>query len=876
MPPEKAAPRLYLIDGSSYIFRAFHAVPPLTNKAGLPTNAVFGFTNMLLKLLNEERPDGLAVVFDAGGPTFRDEMYADYKAHRPPMPEELIPQLPYVRKVVEALRVPVIEVPGVEADDAIATLATSFASAKMQVVIVTGDKDMMQLVGPNVMIVDTMRDRRIGIDEVRKRFGIEPERVIEVMGLMGDSVDNIPGVKGIGEKTAQALIQKFGSIDNLLAHLDEVEGMGLRGARRIRESLAREADQAKMSRELARLRCDVAVEVTLDDLRLQSPDYAALRPLFAELGFQSLLGQVAPRAPTKSGTTGWVEDRVGLETLLRSLANVERIALEPVVGGDPAAVEALAIAFNENEACVVRLSAEGGPSAADLAPLLAAERPRKVGGDLKRAAVLLARQGVDLRGIDFDVGVASYLVNPSRQSHRVEDLALELLGRSLVTGLDESPAAAGEAAAERARSCLPLETVLARRLAEQGAEALFREMEMPLVTVLARMERRGVRVDLGLLGAIGAEFEGRLAALLREIYALAGVEFNVSSPPQLREVLFERLKISSRGVRRGKTGLSTDVDVLTRLAHEHPLPAKILEYRSLAKLKSTYVDALPALVDPATGRIHTSFNQTVAATGRLSSSEPNLQNIPIRTEEGRRIRAAFLPATGCRLVSADYSQIELRVLAHMSGDETLISAFRAGEDIHRRTAAEVFHVAPETVGSDQRRVAKVINFGILYGMGPSRLAKELGISFEEAEKHIRNYFARYPGVSEYIRTTLEEARRLGYVTTLFGRRRYIPDLASPQGGVRQFAERMAVNTPIQGTAADLIKAAMVRIDRRLQELGGRASMILQVHDELIFDVPEGEVPQVVESVRQEMEGAARLRVPLEVDVRVGSNWAELH
>ncbi len=481
-----------------------------------------------------------------------------------------------------------------------------------------------------------------------------------------------------------------------------------------------------------------------------------------------------------------------------------------------------------------------------------------------------------LGGLDFDVGVASYVVNPSRQSHRVEDLALEYLGRSLVTGLEESEHGVGEAAAERARSVIRIEAVLREKLAEQQAESLFREIEMPLVSVLARMEVRGVRIDTELLAALGVELDRRMRALLSEIYGLAGGEFNVNSPPQLREILFAKLKISPRGVRRGKTGLSTDVDVLTRLAREHPLPEKILDYRSLAKLKSTYIDALPTLVDPRSGRIHCSFNQTVAATGRLSSSDPNLQNIPIRTEEGRRIRAAFLPAPGHRLISADYSQIELRVLAHISADPTLISAFRKGEDIHMRTAAEVFRVDAGAVSADQRRAAKVINFGILYGMGPSRLSKELEISLEEAKNYIDSYFARYPGVSQYVRLTLEQARANGYVTTLFGRRRFIPDLTSTEGGARQFAERTAVNTPIQGTAADLIKAAMVRIDRRLAERASSAGIILQVHDELIVEAPEADVAEVVALVREEMEGAARLSVPLEVAVGVGSNWAEIH
>jgi DNA polymerase-1 len=874
------ASHLYLVDISSYIFRAFHAIPLLNNKNGLPTNAILGVVNMLLKLVNEERPEAMAIVFDAGGPTFRDEISDDYKANRHPTPEALRPQLPYVRKVIEAFRLHCLEVPGVEADDVIATLARSFASPSNEIVIVTGDKDLMQLVGAHVSLYmpsggrgGTLEPRRVGRADVEQRFGVPPEKVVEVMALTGDSIDNIPGVKGIGDKTAQTLIRAFGSVDELLARVGEVENLGLRGAKRVRELLESQAESARTSRELARLKTDVPVEVTLDDLRMQAPDYVSLRALFTELGFQSKIPLVAPREPTKSGTTGWIETKAELALFEKILATKGRIALESIETKDRS-LQCLAVATEESEAYVITLGGE--IRAADLVPWLGATEVAKIGADLKRVTVLLARERVALRGAELDVGVASYVVNPSRQSHRVEDLALEYLGRALITGLEDSEHGVGEAAAERARSVLRIAAVLREKLAEQDAERLFEQIEMPLVTVLARMELRGVRIDTQLLAAMSAELDGRMRTLLAEIYALAGGEFNVHSPPQLREVLFEKLKISPRGVRRGKTGLSTDVDVLTRLAREHPLPQKILDFRGLAKLKSTYVDALPALVDPATGRIHCSFNQTVAATGRLSSSDPNLQNIPIRTEEGRRIRQAFLPAPGQRLISADYSQIELRVLAHVTADETLISAFRNREDVHVRTAAEVFHVDPARVSAEQRRAAKVINFGILYGMGPSRLSKELGISFEEAQTYIESYFARYPGVEKYIESTLEAARKTGFVTTLLGRRRFIPDLTSTEGGVRQFAERTAVNTPIQGTAADLIKAAMVAIDRRLTAAGSGAGMILQVHDELILEAPEAEVDAVAAVVREEMEGAARLSVPLEVAVGVGSSWAEIH
>ncbi len=876
--PRPAA--LYLVDVSSYIFRAFHAIPPLNNKNGLPTNAVLGVVNMLLKLLAEEKPERLAIVFDAGGPTFRDEMADDYKANRQPMPEGLAPQMPYVRKVVRAFRFPCLEIPGVEADDVIATLTRSFASPANAVVIVTGDKDMMQLVAPNVSLYmpsggrgGTLEPRRVAHAEVEKRFGVPPEKVVEVMGLTGDSIDNIPGVRGIGDKIAMALIQEFGSIDALLADLPRVETMKLRGAKRVRELLEANVEAARRSRELARLKTDVPLEVTLDDLRLQAPDYLELRELFIELGFQSKIPLIAPREPSKSGTTSWIETKEELDLFVRSLAGKPRVALEPIEKDDKE-LGCLAVAPDEGEAYVIPLG--GAITARDLAPWLGSDDLAKTSADLKRLSVLFAREGVELRGLDFDVGVASYVVNPSRQAHRVEDLALEFLGRSLVTGLEDTEHGVAEAAAERARTSLRLEAALAEKLAEQEATSLFREMEMPLLSALARMEARGVRIDVSLLSSLSTELESRMTALLAEIYELAGGEFNVHSPPQLRAVLFDKLKISAKGVRKTKTGLSTDVDVLTRLAEDHPLPQKILDYRGLSKLKSTYIDALPAIADKDTHRVHCTFNQTVAATGRLSSNDPNLQNIPIRTKEGRRIREAFLPAPGHKLISADYSQIELRVLAHITGDPTLVSAFQKKEDVHVRTAAEVFHVEPANVSADQRRAAKVINFGIIYGMGPHRLSNELDISFEEAQSYIASYFARYPKVAEYRDTTLADARIKGYVSTLFGRRRFIPDLTSTEGGVRQFAERIAVNTPIQGTAADLIKTAMVAIDRKLVEKRSGAGMILQVHDELIVEAPEAEVDDVVALVRREMESAAELTVPLEVAVGIGANWAEIH
>ena len=863
-----ARPRLYLIDASGYVFRAFHALPGLGTTRGVPTNAIYGFTNMLAKLLREERPHHLAVVFDAPGETFRDELYADYKATRAPLPDELRPQLGYVRRIVEALRLPVVEVPGVEADDVIGTLARQASRMGVETVVVTGDKDLMQLVDEQTTWLDTMRDRRFGPAEVQERFGVEPRLVPDVLGLMGDTIDNIPGVKGIGEKTAAALVQRLGPVEDILARLDEVEGTGIRGARKVREALAREAETARLSKRLATIRCDLPLPLDLDALVWDGPDREKLRPLFVELEFTSLLRELAPSgdAPEvqRCEVTSADEIRAALPGLLAT-GTVAVVPLLDSVRATAAHVQALALAGPAGPVTLVARPDE--PSAlAALAPLLGDLAVAKVGGDLKALRVALARRGVALGGPGFDLSLASYCLNPSRAEHGIPGLGEELLGLPRDPGDDP-----GLTACRAARAAHALRPMLEERLRAQDMERLFRELEMPLADVLAEMELAGIMLDVPALGRLSAEFAGTLDRLMTEIYALAGCEFNINSPPQLRTVLFDRLQISPRGVRRGKTGLSTDVDVLTRLAEQHPLPARILEYRALSKLKSTYVDALPTLVDPVTGRLHTSFNQTVAATGRLSSSDPNLQNIPIRTEEGRRIRSAFVAAPGHRLVSADYSQIELRVLAHLSGDRALIEAFESGEDIHARTAAEVFGDRPPAAG---RRLAKVMNYGIVYGMGSARAARELGVPQPEAAAYIDRYLGRYPGVRVFVETTVEQARTRGYVTTVLGRRRYLPELAARDPAVRQFAERAATNTPIQGSAADLIKLAMLEVRRRLS--GPEARLLLQVHDELLLEVPTDRLEAVRTAVRDAMEHVFALRVPLRVDVHDGANWTEAH
>jgi DNA polymerase-1 len=861
-------PVLYLVDASSYVYRAFFALPPLSSPSGVPTNAVYGFTTMLLKLLRETQPRYLAAVFDAPGPTFRDDLFAPYKANRPSMPDDLAVQFPLIHEVVAACGIPALMIPGVEADDVIGTLAERMASQAVDTVVITGDKDLMQLVGDRVQLWDTMRDRRIDAAGVRARFGVDPAQVVEVMGLMGDPIDNIPGVKGIGEKTAILLIQRFGSIEHLLGHLDELAAASdIRGAQRLAALLRANAATARLSRDLAVVRRDLDIDCSLERFRYQPPDADALRPICTRLGFQKLLHGLSRSTPAVAAALQHVAAVDELAACAASARQHGRLALAcDARTTDEGYTVGLIVATDDTTPLYVTLQPASAASQALLA-LLRDPRIEKIAHDLKRDVLVLDAEPLVPA---FDTMVASYLVEAT-VSHRLEDLAADVLGTNLPVFRENVTTLANGVSLLTA-----LRARLAARLHEWALDRLFYDVEMPLVGVLAGMERRGVRLDVGALAEMSREIEGKLAALEQEIYRMAGGTFNIASPVQLRDVLFDRLRLPRQGIRRGKTGLSTDVEVLTRLAAQHPLPARLLEYRTLAKLKSTYVDALPAAVNPRTGRLHTSFNQTVAATGRLSSSDPNLQNIPVRGDDGKRIRAAFIAADGCRLLGADYSQIELRLLAHLSGDPVLVDAFRRGDDIHARTAAEVFGVLPAAVSAEMRRAAKVINFGILYGMGPQRLARELQIPVREAERYIASYFERYAGVHAYLERTKAEARERGYVTTLLGRRRSLPDLASADRGVAQAAERTAANTPIQGSAADLIKLAMVAIDRRLTVEKLCASMTLQVHDELVFEVAVADCERTAAVVREEMEHVFPLDVPLRVDLGMGHNWAEIH
>ncbi|MDH4229529.1 MAG: DNA polymerase I [Nitrospirota bacterium] len=901
-PEPAAAPRpsLYLLDASAQIYRAFFALRGFTTRAGLPTNAVYGFITILNKLRAEHQPDALIACFDAPGRNFRHERYADYKSTRQKMPDELVVQLPYIRRLVAAMNIPVAELSGFEADDLIGTLARRAEAVGYQVTIVSGDKDMMQLVNPAVRLYDAMKDKYSGAPEVLEKFGVEPQRVIDVMGLMGDTSDNVPGIPGVGEVTAKKLIEQFHTLEGVLAGVEQIKAKGVQA--KVREH----AELARLSRQLVTIDTDVPLELDFTRAHVGEPDAEALTALYRELEFTSLLGTVA--APTASAASAGKDYRTVTEP--RRLAHIAARATTlgevsvdlETTGLDPLQADvvgiALSLAPGEGFYVPVAHAGDGGQhgdsgqmdrqTALDiLRPLLESDTVAKVGQNLKYDLNVLRRAGVTLRGVRFDTMLAAYLLAPNRRSHGLDNLALEYLNHRTIPyeevtgkGARQIPFAevavdvATRYAAEDAEIALCLKQTLAPQLKDNGLEELFYDLEMPLLPVLARMEATGFLVDIPWLAAISRDMGEQITALERDIHALAGEEFNVASPKQLQVILFEKLGL--KPVKKTKTGLSTDEEVLAKLASEHPLPAKILALRQFAKLKSTYVDALPQMVNPDTGRVHTSLNQTVAATGRLSSSEPNLQNIPVRTDEGKKIRRAFICPPGCKLVSADYSQIELRVLAHMAEDAALIEAFHAGGDIHRRTAAGVFGIHEGLVTDQMRREAKAINFGLIYGMGAFSLAQDVGVSQKEARGMIERYFATYSGVKAWIERTQAEATRNGMVTTLYGRRRAIPELASANAQIRAAGERTATNTVIQGTAADIIKRAMLAVDQRLTDGAISAKMLLQVHDELIFEVDQRAVDPLIHMVRREMEQAATLAVPLVVDVGVGDNWEEAH
>jgi len=893
-----SSPTLFLIDGSSQMYRAYHAIRGLSGPDGKSTNAVYGFVTMLRKLLVDHQPTHIAASFDLAGPTFRDQLAADYKANRTAMPDDLAEQIPWVHEACEALGVPIITQVGFEADDVIGTLARRAVEGGARVAVVTGDKDFFQLVDDNVRVFNprdegTWYDR----DAVKAKWGVQPEQVVDVLALMGDSIDNIKGVPGIGEKGAKDLIATWGSLDTLLAHASEVP------QRKYREALLAHAEDARQSRELLRIRTDVDVPFDLDQFRFRGASRERCYELFSRLQFRSLVMEYAPTADAVDTCYDAVTTDADLAALVDAIRGASRLALR-VLPDSPIATRAgiagLALAISTRRAWYIPLQqgtllGEPGLDVRQvldaLRPLLEDERLPKIGHDLKADALVLARQGVTLKGLAFDTMLASYLLDPTRSAHGLEDTALEHLGYKAlseedVCGKGVKAATLGQLplaailtfAGERADLALQLADALQPAIERERLARVYSELEMPLVPVLVGIEQAGIRVDGPALAAQSQRIESELALRSTRIYELAGVEFNINSPKQLADVLFEKLQLPV-GRRTGRTkAVSTAVEVLEELALTHELPRLVLEWRALQKLKGTYIDALPQLVDPATGRVHTSFNQAVAATGRLSSSDPNLQNIPIRTELGREIRRTFIADAGHVLISADYSQIELRVLAHLSGDETLIEAFRRGDDIHDQTAMKVFGPASGLDPHELRRRAKIINYALLYGKTAFTLAKDIGVTQQAAQAFIDAYFAGFPRVRGFIDTTLVQARDTGVVKTMFGRRRLVPELTSRNGAVRAAAERVTVNMPIQGSAADILKRAMIDVDRALGELsaasGPAGRMILTVHDELLFEVPSTRADELATVIRARMEGAASLAVPLTVDIGIGANWKD--
>lgn len=871
---------IFIIDGSSLIYRAFHAIPlTLTNSKGMPTNAVYGFTQSLLKIIKGFAPDYLCISFDVKGPSFRHGIFAEYKARRPAMPDLLSVQIPYIKSMVRALNVAALEKEGFEADDLIATLVKRFSGPGVKVSIITGDKDLYQLVGEDSVILDYLSAKEYGADEVEEKFGVGPGKIRDLMGLAGDSIDNIPGVPGVGAKTAAKLLRQFDSLDGIFQRPEDVASAPLR------DKLIRHREQAFLSRDLATLHSDVDIECTLDGIRYRGPDMKALEPLLMELGFKKLLRDIVggPASnPVSTSDCIPVMTDDGLDEAIGSLKGLGKIAVSVSSVGEKAAdgLRSLALTGTGDRAYFIPI-APAHPSGMDEAAVLnrlkgvfGDERIEKETDDSKTLHLHLRRVGIPLRGIGVDIALASYLLDPSRSEHTVESLSYELLGGTVEEAGKREGADDIETAKIKAckKTCdiIKLSEILDKRLEEDGLKGLYTGIELPLSEVLASMEEAGIKVDLGLLRDLSKEAEAELARIEERIYASAGTSFNINSPKQLSEVLFERLGL--RPVKRTKTGFSTDEEVLTRLSVSHDVPALILGYRQLSKLKSTYIDALSGLVDPADGRVHTSFNQTVTATGRLSSSRPNMQNIPVRGEMAGRIREVFAAPEGFSFLCADYSQIELRLVAHMSGDQGLMESFRRGEDIHTRTASEVFGIMPGLVTPEMRRRAKAINFGIIYGMGPYGLSTELGITVNEATRYIESYFIHYGKVREFIDATVEEARRRGFTTTLFGRRRFIPELKSPVEQTVRLGQRLAVNTPIQGTAADMIKAAMVAIYRLFRQKKFRSRMILQIHDELIFETAAEEFDEVKELVRDGMERVIELSVPVKVNMKSGANW----
>ncbi|MBV5318588.1 MAG: DNA polymerase I [Desulfobulbaceae bacterium] len=887
------APQLYLIDGSAYIYRAYHAIKPLSNSSGLPTHAVFGFISILRRLIKERQPQYIAVAFDTKGPVFRHQLYSDYKANRPPMPEDLVPQISYIRQMVAAYRIMNLEQDDQEADDLIASATTKMVEQGYRVVIVSGDKDLLQLVSAGVTLWDPMSDRVMDEAAVVEKYGVSPSQLLDYFALTGDSSDNIPGVPGIGPKSAQKMISEYGNLEQLYEAIDGIKPS------RISQLVSVHKAQAFLSRDLVRLNHAAEVPEDLEQYRLVEPDNDRLRALLTELEFHSLLKEVSRAVKIDSARFHLVCHSDALVDLGRNLAHFRTLAVDTETDSlDTLAAHLVGVSLStedgeawyipcghrddKGELVAGQLPLEKLISV--LRPLLENPEITKIGHNLKfDLAVFAAPQNgaLHLAGPLYDTMIGAWLLDPDRRSYKLDDLCrdinLQMTSFAEVTGHDKGEDAFCRVALGAAKnySCedvfgaLELYRDQVPKLTQANLLPLLHEVEAPLIPVLAAMEQAGIRVDAEMLQRLSIEFGQRLEVYEHAIYRSAGMPFNINSPKQLGELLFEKLQLPKG--RKTKTGWSTDVKVLESLSATHELPALILQYRNLAKLKSTYVDRLASLCNTISGRVHTSFNQCGTATGRLSSSNPNLQNIPIRTEEGRRIRSAFIAAEGCCLLAADYSQIDLRVLAHYSGDVELVEAFRHGQDIHRRTAAQIFYVAPELVTSDMRRVAKTINFGIVYGMSSFGLASQLHVSRKEAQIFIDRYFTHFSGIKDFMETVVVQARQDGFVTTLLGRRRPLPEINSSNRVQREFAERTAINTPIQGTAADIIKLAMLRVHRELAVRKLQARMLLQIHDELVLEVPASELEEVSQLLKNHMETAMSLRVPLVVHLSNGSS-----
>lgn len=931
--PTIAPNPLVLVDGSSYLYRAFHAFPPLTNSAGEPTGAMYGVLNMLKSLISQVQPSHIAVVFDAKGKTFRDEMFEQYKSHRPPMPDDLRKQIQPLHDIIRALGIPLLVIEGVEADDVIGTLAVSASKANQKVLISTGDKDMAQLVDDNIMLINTMNNTLLDREAVIEKYGIPPELIIDYLALMGDSADNIPGVAGVGEKTALGLLQGIGSMAEIYANLDKVAELPIRGAKKLGDKLLAEKEMADLSYRLATIKTDVALNITPEQLTLGASNNDQLTEYFGRYEFKRWLNEVMNGAdsitnnneqPTKinhyqatpalaqdnseEALTAIQIDRSRYETLLteadlnrwvEKLKQAKLFALDTETDNlDYMAANLVGISFalENGEAAYLPLQLDylGAPKTLEkttalslLKPVLENPAIQKVGQNFKYDLTIFARNGIDVQGVAFDTMLESYVLN-STGRHNMDDLAKRYLGHQTISfeeiagkgknqlTFNQIPLEqAAEYAAEDADVTMKLQQVLWEKLSKEPTlEKLFKEMELPLLGVLSRMERRGVLIDSDALFLQSNEIANRLSELEEQAYVLAGQPFNLASTKQLQEILFDKLGLPV--IQKTPKGApSTNEEVLEELAFSHELPKVLVEHRGLSKLKSTYTDKLPQMVNPQTGRVHTSYHQAVTATGRLSSSDPNLQNIPIRNEEGRRIRQAFIAREGFTVVAADYSQIELRIMAHLSQDQGLINAFTQGKDIHRSTAAEIFGVALDEVTSEQRRNAKAINFGLIYGMSAFGLSRQLGIGRADAQSYMDLYFKRYPSVQAFMHDIREKAKAQGYVETLFGRRLYLPDINSSNGMRRKAAERVAINAPMQGTAADIIKRAMIQLDQKLQN-DPDIAMIMQVHDELVFEVRSEKVAFYSELIKTQMESAADLVVPLIVDVGQGTNWDEAH